>query len=90
MKFTFNAAKDEVNLTKHGISLSKAKSLDWNEALSWVDKRKDYGEVRMVALIPMEQRLYCVVYVDTKVNRKIISLRKANNREITRYEKEIN
>jgi uncharacterized DUF497 family protein len=34
--------------------------------------------------------LYCVVYVDTKVSRRIISLRKANNREIDRYEEETN
>jgi uncharacterized DUF497 family protein len=41
-------------------------------------------------LAPMRHRLYCVVYVDTKVSRRIISLRKANNREIDRYEEETN
>jgi uncharacterized DUF497 family protein len=37
----------------------------------------------------MKQRLYYVVYVNKKVNRRVISLRKANNREIQRYEEEI-
>jgi uncharacterized DUF497 family protein len=90
MKFTFDSTKDKANVRKHGLSLSEAKSLAWNEALSWIDDRKDYREIRIVSLVPMKQRLYCVVYVDIKVNRRIISLRKANNREIDRYEKEIN
>ena len=88
MKYTFDPLKDKINLTKHGLSLSQAEWLAWDEALSWIDLRQDYGEVRMIALVPMKQRLYYVVYVNKKVNRRIISLRKANNREIYRYEKE--
>jgi uncharacterized DUF497 family protein len=87
-KFIFDPTKDRANFEKHGLSLSAAKSLDWDHALSWVDDRKDYGEVRCISLVPMKQWLYLVVYVDSKVNRRIISLRKANNREIGRYEKE--
>jgi uncharacterized DUF497 family protein len=89
MKYTFDPIKDKTNLTKHGLSLSEAECLAWDEALSWIDMRRDYGEVRMIALVPMKQRLYYVVYVNKKVNRRIISLRKANNREIQRYEEEI-
>jgi uncharacterized DUF497 family protein len=90
MKLTFDPAKDSSNFEKHGLSLAEAKLLDWADALSWIDSRKDYGEVRRVSLVPMKNRLYCVVYVDTKVSRRIISLRKANNREIDRYEEETN
>ena len=32
----------------------------------------------------------CNMYVDNKFTRRVISLRKANNREINRYEKENN
>ena len=90
MKLTFHPTKDSTNFDKHGLSLSEAKFLDWAGALSWIDNRKDHGEIRCVALAPMKHRLYCVVYVDTKVSRRIISLRKANNREIDRYEEETN
>jgi uncharacterized protein len=90
MKFTFDPQKDRANFDKHGLSLSEANFLDWAEALSWIDNRKDYGEIRIVSLVPMNYRLYCVVYVDTRVSRRIISLRKANNREIDRYEEETN
>ncbi|MFN0006100.1 MAG: BrnT family toxin [Burkholderiaceae bacterium] len=86
----FDPIKDSTNFHKDGLSMSEAKFLDWADALSWIDNRKDYGEIRGVALAPMKRRLYCVVYVDTKVSRRIISLRKANNREIDRYEEKTN
>jgi uncharacterized DUF497 family protein len=89
MKYIFDPFKDEINVDKHGLSLREAKYLEWDEALLWVDTRKDYGEVRQVALVPMKNRLFCIVYIETNANRRIISLRKANNREIDRYEKEI-
>ena len=90
MKFTYDSAKNDSNLAKHGLPPSDAKLLDWNAAYSWVDQRKDYGEERCIALIPNNQRVYCVVYVESKIAIRIISLRKANTREVNRYEKENN
>ncbi len=90
MKYIFDPVKDRMNQEKHGLSLADAKFLEWDEALSWIDDRRDYREVRWVSLAPMKQRLYCVVYVDIKIIRRVISLRKANIREVDRYEKEIN
>ena len=89
MQWVFDPAKDESNITTHGISLCEAKLLEWDVSLSWIDIRKDYGEVRYVSLVPMKHRLYCVVYDDIKLSRRIISLRKANLREIDKYEEEI-
>jgi uncharacterized DUF497 family protein len=86
MKFTYDSAKNDSNLKKHGLPLSEGKLLDWEAALKWVDRRKEYGEERSVALAVMKQRLYCVVYVESNEVIRIISLRKANIREVTRYE----
>ncbi|WP_353431665.1 BrnT family toxin [Polynucleobacter sp. MWH-UH23A] len=88
MKFTYDLAKNNSNLKKHGLPLSAAKLLDWDTALKWVDRRKEYGEERFVALALISQRLYCVVYVESKATMRIISLRKANIREIDKYEEE--
>jgi uncharacterized DUF497 family protein len=90
MKFTYDSAKNDSNLTKHGLPLSDAKLLDWDSAISYIDSRKNYGEERLVALAPIKQRLYFVVYVELKMSKRIISLRKANVREVERYEKENN
>ncbi|CAM3694977.1 BrnT family toxin [Polynucleobacter antarcticus] len=90
MKLTYHSTKDESNFKKHGVSLAKAEFLDWDDALSWADNRNDYSEERRIALVTLKQRLYCVVYIDLKTVRRIISLRKANSREINKYEKETN
>lgn len=90
MKFTFDTNKDAINLAKHNLSLAEAERLDWVDMLSWVDDRQDYKEVRQIGLVPMKQRLYVVVFVDKKTERRIISLRKANLRECERYEQETN
>lgn len=89
MDVTFDRAKDAANLAKHGFSLRDAAGLEWDTAVMWSDKRREYGEPRMVGLVPINDRLFCVVFVDRPLEqpteRRIISLRKANNREVKRY-----
>lgn len=85
MKITFDSGKDSLNQEKHGYSLADAQLLDWEEALIWPDERFDYGEPRMVALAPLGDRLLYVVFVDRAQTRRIISLRKANTREFSKY-----
>ena len=89
MKIAFDPAKDASNRAKHGVSLDEAARLDWDRALVKPDSRADYGEPRQIGYGPIGRRLYCVVFVDRGDTRRIISLRKANNREIDRYEAEI-
>jgi len=86
MNTTFDPAKDAVNIAKHGISLAEAARLDWDNALVSLDDRREYGELRQVALAPMDGRLWVVVFTDRPEGRRVISLRKANLREYRRYE----
>lgn len=85
MKIEFDPAKNRSNLAKHGTSLAEARQLDWEAVFAWQDHRRDYGEIRMVGLVPMGTRLYCVVFTDRGGTRRIISLRKANKREVRYY-----
>ncbi len=85
MKVIFDEAKDVLNKIKHGLSLTEATKLEWEDALIWQDTLRDYGEARMIALGAVGERLYCVVYVDREDVRRIISLRKTNNREKKLY-----
>lgn len=89
MNVTFDPAKDAVNLAKHGFSLLEAAGFEWDAAVVWPDKRRDYDEARMVALGYIGLRIMAVVYVDRPpeqpTERRIISLRKANSREVKRY-----
>ena len=85
MRVEFDPAKDASNQEKHGLSLALAAALDWDEALVWVDDRYEYGELRMIALAPDTGVLYYVAFVDRGGARRIISLRKANRREVKHY-----
>lgn len=85
MRIEFDPAKDSTNQAKHGASLSVASELDWEAALVWVDERFEYGETRMIALAPKDNILYCVAFVDRGEVRRIISLRRANRREVKHY-----
>jgi len=62
-----------------------AVELDWDAALVWVDGRFDYHETRMIALAPRTGILYYVAFVDRGEVRRIISLRRANRREVNHY-----
>lgn len=85
MRIEFDPAKDSSNLEKHGLSLALAARLDWDASLVWVDERYEYGELRMIALAPDTGILYYVAFVDRGETRRIISLRKANRREVKHY-----
>ncbi|MBF0117139.1 MAG: BrnT family toxin [Magnetococcales bacterium] len=85
MKMICDPTKDASNQEKHGLSLHEAIHLDWDNALIWEDTRHDYGEVRQIALATLGNRVHVVVFVDLPNGRRIISLRKANAREVTRY-----
>ena len=85
MQIEFDAAKDAANREKHGVSLVLAGELDWKAALVWVDERFEYNEIRMIALAPRTGILYYVTFVNRGEARRIISLRRANRREVKHY-----
>ena len=85
MRITFDAAKDEVNRAKHGVSLAVARELDWDAVLVWIDHRFGYDELRMISLAPATGILYYVAFVDRGETRRIISLRRATRLEVKYY-----
>lgn len=86
---TFDPAKDATNQAKHGVSLALAAVLEWDTLECKPDTRRDYGEPRQIGYAIAGDRLYCVVFVDrpagAPTERRIISLRKANRREVNHY-----
>jgi uncharacterized DUF497 family protein len=89
MRIEYDPGKDLTNEEKHGLSLGFARELEWDDALVWIDERFDYGELRMIALAPKKETLYCVAFVDRGHGRvtvrRVISLRRANRREVKYY-----
>jgi len=82
---SFDPSKDAANFAKHGVSLALAARLEWESALTWPDTRRAYGEFRHCALGYVGARLYVAVFVERGDGLRIISMRKANAREVRRY-----
>ena len=85
MQFKFDPKKDKENIANHGLSLAMAEKLVWDEALVWVDERFECNEIRMIALAPEGSTLYYVAFVDRDEVRRLISLRRAERREVKYY-----
>jgi uncharacterized DUF497 family protein len=85
MSIQFDQAKDAKNTQKHGVSLAAAAGFEWMDAVTWPDQRQDYGEERIAGIGYIGDRLFDVVFVARGEERRIISLRKANQREVKRY-----
>ena len=87
MKIDFDPEKDSANLVKHDLSLVLAEQIEWSTALVWGDIRGNYGEPRQSALGLIGDRVHFVAFVDRADVRRVISLRKANIREVMHYAK---
>lgn len=87
MEFEWDKEKDTQNRAKHGIGLGEAMGLDWHKAYDSPDTRHDYGERRVIALVPLNGRIHVCIYTLRNSLCRVISLRKANAREVRQYER---
>jgi hypothetical protein len=89
MKIEFDPEKNARNIELRGISFEKAVGFEWESAVIIPDTRQDYGEPRYRAFGFIEHRLHALVFAPRAGAIRIISLRKANRREVLRYETQI-
>ena len=82
----FDLEKDASNQRKHGLSLADAGRLDWDAMRIQVDTRRDYREERLVGVGLLDTNLHCVVFTLRDGAIRVISLRRANYREINEHE----
>ena len=85
MRFTYDPAKNERNMAERGLAFDLAEDFDWSTALVAEDTRKDYPESRYQALGLINDHLHMLVFTPREGAVHVISLRRANKRERTRY-----
>lgn len=83
--YEWNAAKRTSNLAKHAVDFAEVENLDWDTALTIPHRRR--GEVRHLTYAPVGDRLHALVWMERGDRIRVISFRRANAREIERYEK---
>ena len=88
MRFTFDPRKRAANLRKHGFDLADAQAiLESDAAVSWEDRRFDYGEERFLTAGPLDDHLVVIVTAETADEIRVISMREASKNEKTFYRK---
>ena len=86
MNFEFDDAKQASNLRKHGIDLRDAAYVFSDpRRFDLPDLRKDYGEDRRICIGQVLDRVWVVIYTQRADAIRLISARKANEREKNRY-----
>jgi len=88
MLYGWDPGKHAKNLAKHDTAFEVARGFDWETALVKADARGSYGEVRLVALGAIGDRLYSLVFTIRRPVVWIISLRKASRKEVRNYASE--
>lgn len=86
MKIEFDPEKNARNIELRGISFEEAAEFEWASAVIIPDARRDYGEARYRAFGFIGNRLHALVFTPREGAIRVISLRKANRREVLRYE----
>ena len=84
MDYEWDERKRATNIRRHGVDFISIHSFDWATCLSVPDAR--FEEHRYCVLGLIENRLYFVAYTIRQTTIRLISMRKANAREIRKYE----
>lgn len=88
MRIEYDRAKSDRNLKRRGLSFELAAGFDFDAAVIRPDLRCDYGEDRYQAYGMIGSRLYFLAFSLRNGAVRVISLRKANSREVRFYEQE--
>jgi len=89
MKITFDPQKRNLTLENRGIDFADAAHVFTGWTLDFEDKRKDYGETRFITMGHLQNRMMVLVWTPRGEARHIISMRKANEREINKYRQQL-
>lgn len=85
MQYDWDEAKRRRNLAKHGVDFVAVRLFDWDTAVITPDDRRAYGERRLRAYGYIGARLMVLIYTRRGRTTWLVSLRKANPREVKRY-----
>jgi uncharacterized DUF497 family protein len=88
MKITYDSDKRLRALEERGLDFLDAALVFEGEVFEFPDLRKEYGEIRIIAVGYLVNRMVIVGYVQRGKCRHIFSMRKANEREIKKYQKQ--
>ncbi|MDR1367425.1 MAG: BrnT family toxin [Candidatus Accumulibacter sp.] len=85
MKIEFDPEKRAQTLAGRGLDFCRAGEVFAGRHYTVEDPRRDYGEPRRITVGLLDARMVVMVWTPRGESRRIISMRKTNEREIERY-----
>ena len=85
MPIEFDAAKRTATLEARGLDMARADEVLAGATLTVEDDRRDYGEDRFITIGFLDDTMVVLVWTPRDGAHRIISMRKANDRERTLY-----
>ncbi len=84
-KLTWHEPKRQAVFAHRGLDFADANQIFANAMFEFEDTRENYGEKRMICFGYLYGRLMVVGYVQRGEGRHIFSMRKANEREQSKF-----
>ena len=85
MEIQFDADKRDKALSERGLDFARAAEVFAGATVTAEDARFDYGEQRFTTVGALDGRMVVLVWTPRGTARRIISMRKANEREIAKF-----
>lgn len=85
MRVEFDQAKRDVTLAERGLDFADAINVFEGRSITFEDERRVYGESRFITIGELGQRMVVIVWTPRGDARRIISMRRANDREQALY-----
>jgi uncharacterized DUF497 family protein len=90
VEFEWDEAKRFSNLRKHGVDFARVTEFEWRSATVSLDiRRQQYGELRLIASGLIADRVHIPIFTYRGSRIRVISLRKANEKEIADMKRRI-
>jgi len=85
MRLEWNDTKRNETLAERGLDFADVALLDWDRAITIEDVRQPYPETRFITYGEINGRLCVIAWCYRDDALRVISLRKANPREVRNY-----
>jgi uncharacterized DUF497 family protein len=85
MRITYDPCKQARTLEDRGLDFGRAREVLEGAQLTRLDERTDYGEQRFITVGWLDERLVVLVWTHRDSACRVISMRKANEREIEEF-----
>jgi uncharacterized protein len=85
VKISFDPAKRERTLAERGLDFADAAQVFEGPLYTQEDVRTAYPELRFMTFGLLHDRMVALVWTEASNGRRVISMRKANEREQARY-----